>query len=183
MKKLFPGNTVLLTPDIVLSSRNCDFSKNRSGAMICIRSDIESILDNNKKMLIAKILLKKYSNITYTDTVERGSLYRIKPNRLIVMKKLNQFRHKKIVVTDRLHGMVFSAITGTPCIALTNFNHKVLGTYKWIRKLGYIKFINSTDELESAIELLDTSKRYTYDPSVFNIYWQHISLALGAEKQ
>ncbi|MFB8735822.1 polysaccharide pyruvyl transferase family protein [Bacillus sp. SL00103] len=32
----------------------------------------------------------------------------------------------QVVVTDRLHGMIFCAITKTPCVVLRSFDHKVM---------------------------------------------------------
>ena len=35
-----------------------------------------------------------------------------------------------LVITDRLHGMIFAVISGTKCIAIDNKTHKVEGVYK-----------------------------------------------------
>ena len=49
-------------------------------------------------------------------------------------KLLTLFKTSKIVITDRLHGMILSAITNTPCIAINNSNGKVAGVYeKWLK--------------------------------------------------
>ena len=69
----------------------------------------------------------------------------------IVKEKIQEFLGSKLVITDRLHGMIFAAITETPCIALSNYNHKVIGTYDWISYLPYISFADSIDD---AIELI-----------------------------
>ena len=55
------------------------------------------------------------------------------------------------VVTDRLHGMVLSAVTGTPCVAFRNSYHKVEACYEWLKDLGWIRFIRETRELEEAV--------------------------------
>ena len=44
------------------------------------------------------------------------------------------------LITDRIHGMLFAAVTGTPCIALDNVSKKVSGAYEWIQYLDYIQF-------------------------------------------
>lgn len=59
------------------------------------------------------------------------------------MNKFKDFQKSKLVITDRLHGMVFCAISGTPCIAFSNYNHKVKGTYDWIKDLDYIKYVDN----------------------------------------
>ena len=38
--------------------------------------------------------------------------------------------------------MIFAAITGTPCIVMSNSNHKIEETYNsWLHDCNYIKFI------------------------------------------
>ena len=44
------------------------------------------------------------------------------------------FSSSKIVITDRLHGLIFSKITSTPCIAIDNSNNKIRETYNaWLK--------------------------------------------------
>ena len=42
-----------------------------------------------------------------------------------IEEMLKKYRKCQLVITDRLHGMIFAAITSTPCIALGNYNHKI----------------------------------------------------------
>ena len=35
---------------------------------------------------------------------------------------MSEIGKRKVVVTDRLHGMIFCAITGTPCVVFSNYN-------------------------------------------------------------
>lgn len=69
----------------------------------------------------------------------------------------------QIVITDRLHGMIFAAITETPCVVFGNFNHKISESYKWLKELKYISFCNSIDELEDAINKISSVKEPKYD--------------------
>jgi pyruvyl transferase EpsI len=71
-------------------------------------------------------------------------------------KKWKEFLSARVVITDRLHGMVFAAITGTPCIVLTNYNHKLSGSYQWLESLHYIKYCNRVEFLQ---EILESVKR------------------------
>ena len=77
---------------------------------------------------------------------------------------LDAFRKAEIVVTDRLHGMIFSAITGTPCVAFRNRNHKIKSTYdSWLRANEYIRFqddfdIGHTLQLVEALGQLGTTE-------------------------
>lgn len=174
MRSVFHTNTIILTPDIVLSMNQSSKSNRRFGAMTCIREDIESTLDVSQKIKIDKLLHDRYKFIRKTDTTEPLWLFRLETYSFVIWKKFYQFRKSEIVVTDRLHGMVFAAITGTPCIALTNFNYKVRGTYDWIKDLGYVRFVDSVDHLENALNSLNTKASHSYNPERFKNYWQEI---------
>ena len=53
---------------------------------------------------------------------------------------------------DRLHGMIFSAITQTPCLVFRNYNHKLESFYNtWLKDLPQIAFVNTVDELKDRI--------------------------------
>ena len=67
------------------------------------------------------------------------------------------------MITDRLHGMVFSAITGTPCIAMDNVSHKVYGAYQWLSYLPYLRFCRSIDEVRGTAEELMALPPQKYD--------------------
>src|SRR5699024_1734022 len=79
-------------------------------------------------------------------------------------RKFKEFSTSKLVVTDRLHGMIFSLITGTPCIAFDNISKKVSGVYEWFKDTGYIICITEEnkyllDDPEKLInQLVENSK-------------------------
>ena len=175
----FPNNKILLTPDIVLSMNESDRHYNRYGVLVCMRNDIEGKLKSGEKNIIDKISLSLSDDVRYTDTISKKKLIIIRRKNSIVYNKLSEFQQAKLVITDRLHGMVFSAITGTPCVAFSNYNHKVLGTYKWISKLPYIKFCDNVSELGSLVNSIDLDNRYSYDPNMFKKYWVKIRRELG----
>ena len=74
----------------------------------------------------------------------------------------NAFRHTELVITDRLHGMIFSAITGTPCIVINSKSPKVRGCYEWIRHLDYIQFCDDVSRIKDIYEKME-KKKYEYD--------------------
>ena len=78
-------------------------------------------------------------------------------------EKLNEFAGAEIMITDRLHAMVFAAISGTACVVMKNNNHKITGTYDWIRDLPHIQF---ADDVQQAAELaakLRSAQQHDYD--------------------
>ena len=60
-------------------------------------------------------------------------MYTYKQGKKKFKKIIKQFSKSKLVVTDRLHGMILSVITGTNCIAFDNSSGKVSGVYDTIK--------------------------------------------------
>lgn len=147
---------IFLLPDMVLTQKYNKQIK-REDCLVILRQDKEKVI--NKEEIINK--LKNY-NIKETSTVINRRInfrQRIK----IFEAKLNEFSNSKLVVTDRLHAMIFSAITSTPCVALDNSSKKVSGVYKWLEDVEYIKFCKDISDLEKSINELDLNKSYNYN--------------------
>ena len=89
-----------------------------------------------------------YLNVDYMDLSE-GNFYDEK----YLVDKFNEildlFGRYKLVVTDRLHGMIFSFITETPCIAMRNYNHKVESFYEWFDNVEYISLAENVNDVEN----------------------------------
>ena len=64
----------------------------------------------------------------------------------MLMKKWSVFAGAQLVVTDRLHGMIFSLIMGTPCIVLGNNHHKVKATYATFKDCKYLQYAENVRE-------------------------------------
>ncbi|QJX64179.1 polysaccharide pyruvyl transferase [Niallia circulans] len=175
MKNTFKNNRVILTPDIVMYLNQSNVDANRKDVLFCFRNDVESILDENfKKQIIA--LLSSTHNVIISDTVVNYSIKKNKRDK--ELKRIwSAFNNSKLVITDRLHGMVFAAITSTPCIVFSNYNHKVKGTYNWLKHLSYIKFVENRGEVFQHIdELLNltNSNEVKYDNNFSKPYYEEI---------
>lgn len=145
-KESFPKNNIILTPDIVLSL-NQDKNKtktNKSDIIMLMRSDSEKTLDQNIEKQIINALSSKYK-ITIDDTVVSNHISH--ENRLSTLDSIwNKIKQNKLVITDRLHGMIFAQITGTPCIVFDNYNNKIKMTCKdWLYDMDHIRFINPNE--------------------------------------
>lgn len=153
MKQLYPDLNVLLTPDVVLSMEYQSFDVKRNGILICFRHDKEKeLLLSDEEQMINELQKKGYT-VKLTDTISNIEI--TTENRdAVVRKKLKEFASAQLVITDRLHGMIFSVITGTPCIAFGNNHHKVKGTYEWIESLEYIDFVENIEEAKEKIDEL-----------------------------
>ena len=158
MKEIYPNTKIILTPDIVLSNTSKDFDLDqckRSGVLFVMRMDEErSMKDIDRDKL--KCIVSDYGyQISVTDMLNDTIIK--KEDRFGVVKaKMEEFASCELVITDRLHGMIFASITGTPCIVFSNYNHKVKGSYDWISYLPYIKYAQTVEQATEYIsELLN----------------------------
>ena len=149
---------IQLCPDIVLSmglEGNTYTDQERTGVGICIREDKESINGKRQRDSICSILERKGYSYRFITTFADHNVYP-EERENILNEKWKEFASCRIVITDRLHGMIFSAITGTPCIAFDNLSGKVSGGYEWIKNRDYIvlcKDIDDFDKIADNIEL------------------------------
>lgn len=144
-KRLVPRDRVYLCPDVAFYLGPYKIPKNRKGYLICFRDDKEKIITDSEKIVIEEILIKKWGvkgeRISTVINKEIAPSERKKE----IETMLSKFASAELVVTDRLHGMIFAAITETPCIVLDNISKKVSGVYRWIKNLDYILFIDKTN--------------------------------------
>lgn len=162
MRELFKNNKVIITPDIVMYLNYNNVNLARKNALLCLRDDVEKALDTQHEKKIEEMLKSNYNCINRTDMKSKINV-KGKERKMVIIEKIKQFSKYEIVITDRLHGMIFAAITGTPCIALSNYNYKVKGTYEWIKDLGYIKFTDDINEIPDLIQELKNIKNVKYD--------------------
>lgn len=177
MREIYPNTKIIVSPDIVLSLTTdvfCGKNAQREGILLCLRADKERALGLDDRETLENYARKTGERWEYTDMRAECSI--TPENRLVIIrKKMLEFATSKLVITDRLHGMVFAALTGTPCVVLANNNHKVTGTYQWIRHLPYVRFADSIEQVESWIpELLDMGGQ-TFDNRPLIPYYEELA--------
>jgi len=153
VKENFPDVNTILVPDIVLSIRNAPKNNGSNGILFCLREDKEKVVSEKNLNKIKEYLSQKNISYSYSDTVIN---HKVSSNRrnIELYNKWSEFAGAGLVITDRLHGMIFAAITGTPCIAMDNKSGKVSGSYEFISHLPYVVFANNTNELTTYIDIL-----------------------------
>lgn len=167
MKENFSNVKVYLTPDIVMTL-NKAVNKPRKGALLLFRQDIEKTLNEQKFEHIKDIISKKYSTYNISDMNVGDTIlnnvageYRTS----LLDGKFNEFQNSEVVITDRLHGMIFAAITQTPCVVFGSLTHKIVESYVWLQNLEYIQFCKDIDDLESQIDKVSKVNNIKYDNS------------------
>lgn len=160
-------NHVRKYPDIALYGRY-EKQFDREGILLCLRSDKERISKREWEEDIVAYAKQNNMTINYTDMVE-GDYLKVNDRENVVNRKMDEFASAQLVITDRLHGMIFAALTGTPCIAFDNVSKKVSGVYQWIKKLEYIVCVT---EENFNIECLKIIEKYNeYDSEILESYF------------
>lgn len=136
MKKLFPKNTILLCPDIVFSLQNIFTpvpKQNKVG--VCLRDDEERTITSKKKEELFAFLETKFQKIETLTTLSSQLNISAMKRKTLVLGKLKEFANCQLIVTDRLHGLIFAYITHTPCLVLPSRTGKGGALYNdWLSK-------------------------------------------------
>lgn len=149
----FPTVKSIYVPDIVLYINNVSKDIVRSGVLLCFRKDLEKVVTEKEINKIKEYLKSKNISYIETDTIINKEVTKKNRNQEL-SKKWNEFSKAGLVITDRLHGMIFATITGTPCIAIDNKSKKVSGVYNWISSLEYIKICDDILKVKDEIQNL-----------------------------
>lgn len=147
LRESYPGCQVELLPDMVLS---CDWTfpdaAEHRGILLCLRDDKESALTEAARQDLFRWAEETGREVRFTDTVLNRWPVPQWERSALLDAKLREFREAEVVVTDRLHGLLFSVITGTPCVALPNSTHKLQKTFHWVREVSNIRFAPSAEQ-------------------------------------
>lgn len=130
--------------------------------LFCLREDVEATVNNvDQECLVCKIKELGFE-VTETSTLTDSDFFYFERKR-IVERKIDVFRQASLVVTNRLHGMIFSFLAGTPCIALNNLTQKVKGVYDtWLSDCSGVIY------LEDAKTLFDELEKHKHLNSLLN---------------
>jgi exopolysaccharide biosynthesis predicted pyruvyltransferase EpsI len=125
---LLPDMGLLALKDITLNKH-----KYRKKILLSLRTDIEKIdyLECINEMI--SILIKNGYSCENTSTVIKQKVLKFKKREEVIQKKIAEFSEADLVITDRLHSMVFALLAGTLCVVLDNITHKVIGvSNEWL---------------------------------------------------
>ena len=173
----FKNITIYNSPDIAtrLNLNFLEKIENRDGIMLILRKDELLLTKENRKFI--RDLAKKYFGNKVFEKDSNAFRIPLGSNRKNeTFKFIDDISKKKLIITDRLHGMIFSIITSTPCIIFGNNYHKIESSYySWFKNIEYADFINKNEieiKLESSIIKLMNLKNITkYDHKMFNKYY------------
>lgn len=85
--------------------------------------------------------------------------------------KIREFSNYELLITDRLHGVIFSMLAGIPCIALENSNYKIKGLIEtWLSQYPNIKLLEGSTDFENYFHNI-IGKHLKYSKKNYNAYF------------
>lgn len=172
MRKVY--HNVKLIPDMVLSLSQCGRKQTRHGCLLCLRGDCEKTRTEEQEQVLRQQAAKLFGNaVSDTDMVVDGSVT-VKQRETALQAKFDEFSAAELVITDRLHGMIFCAITGTPCIVVDSKSPKVRGCYEWIKGLDYIRFVDDVAQISEEFHKIP-HKEHRYDNSHLIKFYEELA--------
>ena len=166
-------NNVILMPDMVLSLDESKEEKPRSGCVICFRNDVEKTLERDEINQCIKETEKIFNKKVKLADINKLTFVPIEKRDLAIKETIEEFKSAELVVTDRLHGMIFCAITGTPCIVLNSKSHKIEGSYEWIKHLDYIVLAKKEDSITDLFDRIP-KRRFYYNNKNLQPYYTEL---------
>lgn len=142
MRNAFPGCQLDLAPDTVLSLEPECCAERTEPLLVCLRQDLESRLSAKSRKGIMEALQDCTHGLAAVDTHVSGPRLSFPQYETRLDALLTLFGKAKCVVTDRLHGLIFSVITRTPCVAIESGTHKIRSTWRtWLSDLPSVSLL------------------------------------------
>jgi pyruvyl transferase EpsI len=146
MRAAFPSCQVDLAPDTVLSLDLAPSAPRTLSLLVCLRQDAESSLQVDRRAAIVDALRNFASGALVTDTTVPGPRLSFPEYEQHLDRLWGDFARAKCVVTDRLHGFIFSVISRTPCVVIENNNHKIRSTWEtWLSGLPSVRLLSDPE--------------------------------------
>jgi exopolysaccharide biosynthesis predicted pyruvyltransferase EpsI len=153
LREMVPDGHVIPVPDVVLGLRGAfpvGAGERRGGGLGIFRSDEE--VNQGGQGLVDGVLpdLPRF-DLMFPETESCTEMEQPE----FVARVFGHIAAHDFVVTDRMHGMIFAAILGVPCVGLAGKPeigyHKNRATYEsWLRRVPYVAFLDN-DEIEARL--------------------------------
>lgn len=173
----FKKNNIMFVPDSVLCLKEELSNKDRNGIGLCFRNDKEK----TSNLKVIEIIKDSFPDVPIIKTDMIGHCRVTKANRSSLVKdKLEELSSYKLVITDRLHGMIFSAITNTPVIAFDNKSHKISEVNKLMSEFDFVKFTDGSEidfknKLDLIKTLIDEKEEFKFDSNKYELQYEKLT--------
>lgn len=164
--EMFPENKIIFVPDIVLSLKpELEPNENANGILMLMRDSGEKVLDEAVQDELISRMSESYK-VTVNENTNLPDVS-INEREHVLMSEFEKINNHEVVITDRLHGMIFAHITGKPCIVFDNYNSKIKMTYKdWLKDKESIVFVDPRGniDLSQFDTYIDNLRKSTVEP-------------------
>lgn len=164
---------VKLAPDIVLSLNGWQGRYDRQGCLLCLRNDREKTISETQEQVLRDQAGELFGDAVQDTDMVIPKVIDIAHRQESVENKLIEFSKAELVITDRLHGMILCAITGTPCIVVDSQSPKIKGCYEWIKDLPYIRFSQDVSQITLEYSHIPKQAHY-YDATKLREYYDDL---------
>lgn len=171
---------VVLMPDMALYAGPFRSAAREDKVLLCLRGDRERV--ERAELPEAVRRAAGGAAVETVDTVVLRHVPLVAEDAEID-SLLGRFASARAVVTDRLHGMIFAAICGTPVVAMDNTSGKVRAVYEaWLADVPYVRFAESADDVSAAVgEFMASNGRYEFDNGRFRERFAGLRRIVGGE--
>ncbi|WP_411344453.1 polysaccharide pyruvyl transferase family protein [Paenibacillus sp. WLX1005] len=161
-----PDVNIMYTPDMVMSLDIVPKELKREGVLFVMRADKEKVTDE-PFLEELKQWAQQIGKVERIDTVlDEVDTIDYAEREHYLMNMLDTIGSQQLIITDRLHAMIFSIITRTPCLVFGNSYGKAKHSHiDWLHPVAFIEYTDSKDvqELEHIIERLMNADREGID--------------------
>lgn len=120
-------------PDFVFYLQRPKRETKRKGALVILRSDSEAKMTGNEKMTLMELLKSEFDKVEEIDILNSKFPVVISTEDNYIEYIQDLYEQYELVVTDRMHGMILSVTTNTPCLALdSGIPHKIIAYKEFI---------------------------------------------------
>lgn len=145
-----PEDKCLLLPDMALLALEnvikCEKDFNK--IIFSIRHDDEKSSNDIELEKIRHYFSDNKYSCFESSTVINKKIVKLSTRDKYIKEKIDEYSKASLIITDRLHSMVFSLLAGTKCIAIDNSTHKVSGVYKaWMGGMQGVWVVDNSSQI------------------------------------
>lgn len=145
-QEAFPNAKVIFCPDIVLYLNKTFEKKDSNGkVLMLLRVGKEEKFPQAEKDKFIETLKKDYP-VEFND---HGCHEKINASTRLGLfrSQVELYANYSVVITDKLHGAIFTILSGTPCIMLPTLSHKISSTYSLFQNTEGYYLAESAEEV------------------------------------
>lgn len=170
-----------LIPDTVTSMEYTGPLKEKKAVAFCFKNDKETLVSREKQNNMILKLQEMGFDVVNTTMFLDKQIHSSEEREQIVRQKMEELAGYRLVITDAMHGMVLSAVSGTACIGVESITGKVGGVYQWLKDLPYVEYAESPFVIDDLINKIRPymDKHNHYERARLSSYFKQLTDIIG----